>query len=229
MILALDATTREKNAGTLREANQIPAVVYGPHIDAFSVAVPYVAFEKLYEHAGESTIIELNIPGQEKVPVLVKDIQYDPVKGKMIHVDFRHVTMNEAIEVTIYLEFEGASPAEKEAGGTTVMFMDSVSAKCLPKDLVESIAVDLTTLKTFEDTITVADIHVPAGITLLEDATALVAKVTPPLTEDQLKAMEEEGAGSIEDIKVEEKGKAEVEGEEGEAKDEKAKKEEKGK
>lgn len=219
MKFTLTATTRTGQAAELRAAGKIPAVVYGPHIESFSVAVPYNDFEKVFGQAGESSMIELDMEGKDDVVVLVKDMQFDPVKGNITHVDFRQVTMGEEMEVTMILEFEGVAPAEKQLGGTLITSLDTVQVRCLPKDLVESITVDLSTLATFDDSISVADLKLPEGITVLNEPTALIAKVSAPLTEDQLAALEETTEASVEDVAVEEKGKAEEgSAEEGEAK-----------
>lgn len=213
MTATMIAKKRNQKAEVLRKEGLIPAVVYGPHIDSFSVAVPATVFEKFYEEHGESTLIELQVEGEKAMTVFVKDLQIDPVKRTVSHVDFKHVTEGEEIEVEIGLEFEGVAPAVKELGGTLITAMDTLTVRCLPKDLVETISVDLTALKTFEESIHVRDLKVAEGLNIQDNPDALIAKVTAPLTQEQLEKMEEEStAGSVEDIKVEEKGKKEEEG-----------------
>ena len=80
---------------------------------------------------------------------------------------------------------------------------------CLPKDLVNHIDVDISALATFEDAIHIKDLAIPAGITIVEDADELVAKVSAPLSEDQLKAMETSQVGDVTAVEVDEKKKAE--------------------
>jgi large subunit ribosomal protein L25 len=201
--IQLQATKREGDAPAIREQGNIPAVVYGPHIDAFSVSVPYLSFEKIYQTGGESRLIDLAVEGQDSVAVLVKDMQIHPVSRKIMHVDFRNVTMGEKMDVTVELQFDGVAPAEKQLGGTLILSTRSLNVSCLPKDLVDHIAVDLSVLISFDQQIYIKDIQLPEGLTVLDAQDALVAKVTPPLTEEQLKAMEETEQEDVAAVAVE--------------------------
>lgn len=203
-----------------RENGAIPAVVYGPEIESMSIGVDYRTFETLYQEAGESSLVDLNVNGGEPISVVIQDVQYDPVKGNIIHVDFRQVKMGEEMNATIELNFIGESDAVKTLGGTLIKTIDSVQVRCLPKDLVGSIDVDLSRLKTFDDLISIGTLSIPAGITVEDNPDTPVAKVAPPLTEEQLKAMEESTVGSVEDVAVEGEEKKEA-GEEGEGAEEK--------
>ncbi|MEK7083823.1 MAG: hypothetical protein AAB932_01160, partial [Patescibacteria group bacterium] len=114
----------------------------------------------------------------------------------------------------------GESSAVKEAGGTLMTPRSELKIKCLPKDLVGHIDIDLSTLKTFDDMIHVREVTLPPGITVLDDAEIVIAKVARPLTDEELKAMEEAGPKSVEDVAVvekKEKKEGEEDGEEGKA------------
>jgi large subunit ribosomal protein L25 len=205
-----------------RESGLIPGVVYGPEMEPVSISMDYNTFTKLYAEAGASSLIDFTVEGNgEPTKVLIQDIQYNPVKGNIIHVDFRQIKMGEEMTTDVALNYVGEAPAVKELGGTLNTGNDTLTVKCLPKDLVSELEVDISVLATFEDVITIADVKLPEGITILTDDTAtLLAKVTAPLTEEQLKAMEETKEASVEDVDVEEKGKEGEEGEGGEEKKE---------
>lgn len=211
MSVMLQAKKREGKPEALRAAGRVPAVVYGPQMDPISISVDLVAFEKTYQEAGESTIVELVIDGADNVNVLIQDFQIDPVTRVATHADFRQVVMGEEMEVTVSLHFVGVAPAVKALGGSMNKAKDSLTVRCLPTDLVEHIDVNVEGLATFDDAITVADVVLPAGLTVVDGADELVVKVSAPLTEDQLAKMEESASGSLEDIQVEEKGKKEEE------------------
>ncbi len=214
--LTLKARGAEKSQ-ELRTAGQIPGVIYGPDREPTSVSVASNEFLKLYNEAGESSLIDVVVEGQSgAVKALIQDVQYDPVKSVIIHFDLRQINMNEEMHAAIDLVFVGESAAVKE-GGTLMKTQDTLEIKCLPKDLVSEVTVDLSVLKTFDDAIYVKDIALPVGITALEDADALIAKVSAPLSEEQLKAMEESSSTTIEDIEVEKKGKKEEDAGEGES------------
>ncbi len=236
MTFNFSARKRKANeeAAALRLARQLPAILYGLGMEPVSLAMDYNSFFKLYNEAGEASLIDLSIEDpstgvQDKpVKVLIQDLQQDPVKGVITHVDFRQIDMNKEMHATCELHFIGEAPAVKELAGTLVKAKDTVEVKCLPKDLVNEITVDLGMLKVFEDVIHVKDLVLPAGITLADDPQTVIVKVARPLSEEELKAMEEQGPKSVAEVEVEKKGKEEVEGEAeaGEKKDE-GKKEEK--
>lgn len=217
MTFALSVSKREKNnADSVRAQGLVPGVVYGPDREPAPISVDYVTFNRLYNEAGESQLIDLAIEGEkEPVKVLIQDVQYDPIKTRITHVDFRQIRMGVEMHAAIELEFMGEAPAVKELGGTLVKTLDTVNVKCLPRDLVGSVQVDLSVLKTFDEAIHIKDLILPTGITVTDNPDTMIAKVAPPLTEDELKAMEEEGPKSVEDVEVEKKGKKEEEGAEG--------------
>ncbi len=208
-----DKTTTED----LRHAGRVPAVVYGGDRPvATPVSIALSDFIKLYDAAGESSLVDCTIEGEAPVKVLIQDVQFDPVKSFPTHVDFRQINMNKEMTATVEVVFIGESPAVKELGGTLMHVMPEVDVKCLPKDLVSELSIDLSALKTFDDAVRVKDLMVPAGITIDEDPERVIAKVTPPLTEEELKALEEASAPvDLSAIEVEKKGKIEEENAEG--------------
>lgn len=219
----------EEKAEAIRAKGLIPGILYGKGLESVSVTIEAASFSKLYSGAGESSLIDLSVDEGKPVKVLIQDLQYDPVKGKITHVDFRQIDMNKEMHATLKLIFVGEAPAVKELGGTLVKAQDSLHIKCLPKDLVSEVNVDLSNLKTFENIIHVKDLQLPAGITATEDLNQVIVKVAAPLTEEQLKAMEEAAAPSLDQIEVEKKGKEETveAGAEGEAKKDEKKEEKK--
>lgn len=211
----------------LRETGVVPGVIYGSGTEPISVSAEYTKLAKLYDAAGESSLIDLTIEG-EPTPfkALVQDLQYDPVSRKMIHFDMRRIDMNKEMEVMVELKFVGEAPAVKSLGGTLVKTVEGVNVHCLPKDLVSEITIDLGVLKTFDDIVRLKDLVVPAGIKFIDNPEMAIVKVQAPLTEEQIKAMEEEGKKGVEAVeKVEKKVEEEVaeEGAEGAAKPEEKK------
>ncbi len=201
---SITAKKREPgNAASVRSAGLIPGVLYGPEIDSVSLSLDYNTFDKLYTKAGESTLIDLSVEGQkEPIKVLIQDVERDPIRQIFTHIDFRQIKMGEEMTATVSLNFVGEAPAVKTLGGTLSTSMDSVSVRCLPKDLVSHIDVDLTKLETFEVSISVADLELPSGVTVNDNPDALVVKVAAPLTEDQLKAMEETETADVSAVEV---------------------------
>lgn len=212
MPYSLNAKTRPAgNAEMDRASGNVPAVVYGgDRSETTVVTVALNEFTKVYNESG-SSLIDFSIDGGAPVKVVVQDVQFDPVKDIATHVDFRQINMNKEMFTTIGLVFVNEAPAVKELAGTLMKGFTEVDVKCLPKDLVHEIEVDLSVLKTFDDAIRIKDLVMPTGITLDEDMERVVVKVTPPLSEEELKAMEEPAAVDLAAIEVEKKGKKEDE------------------
>lgn len=213
----LSAETRTEKGEKMRTKISVPAVVYGAGSQTESLSLNYEEFAKLFSEAGEASLIDLLVGGKDTGKVLIHDIQYDPVSDRVVHVDLRRIDMNKEMTATVELRFVGEAPIIKEQGGTLMHNIDEVEVKCLPKDLVSHIDVDMAALKTFEDFVKIKDLAIPAGITITNPhAEDLVIKATPALTEDEIKAMEEAAkAADVSKIEVAGKKKEEevVEGE----------------
>lgn len=231
MAYTMKASVRTAKGDRARTSGQVPAVVYGGGGENIVLSLGASEFLKLYKQAGESSLIDLVVDGKESGKVLVQDVQYEPVKGSVMHVDFRRIDMNKPMTAYVELHFIGEAPVVKEKGGTLVTTVNRVEVRCLPKDLVSHINVDLASLKTFEETIKVRNLSLPAGIEITNpNAEDLVAKATPALTEEEIKAMEEAATAPVDLTKIEDavkKEKPEDEEAEGAGEKKEEKKEEK--
>lgn len=213
----LEAKSREVKGEKIRKDDLIPAVLYGAKEDSVSLSFDYNTFVKLLGKAGFSNLIDLSIDDNEGGIILIHDVQYDPVTDRIAHVDLKRIEMGKEIEANIVINFINESPAVKEHGGTLIKNVDEVAVRCLPKDLVSNIEVNLNALATFDDNIKVKDLNMPEGMTIVSlGENDVIAKAIPALTEDQLKAMDE-ASGEIKDVVVE--GEKVVEGEDGDKKE----------
>ncbi|MFA6410495.1 MAG: 50S ribosomal protein L25 [Candidatus Buchananbacteria bacterium] len=193
IVLSLKGKTRKeqkKKVSQLRTSDQIPAVLYGHKIKPQNIVVDYTLFEKIFKQAGESTLVDLSIDDGKPAKVLIQDYQLAPLTNRFTHVDFHLVNMDEKIHTAIGLKFIGEAPAVKERGGILVTNIHEIEVSCLPKDLIHEIEVDLSGLKTFEDTIRISDLKIPAGISLQNVPTDLVVLVQAPRSEKELADLE---------------------------------------
>lgn len=197
-----------KKIGQLREQKMIPAVVYGAGENQ-PITIEYVPFEKAYRQSGESTLIDLVIDAEAPIKVLVHDIQREPLRSRITHVDLYRVKMDQKLTLNIPLKFIGEPKAVKELGGILVKQLNEVQVRCLPVDLVHEIEVDLSLLATFDDTIRLEHVRLPKGIELLGDTKMIIALCTPPVSEAELAAMEQKPASDISAVEVVGKGKKE--------------------
>ncbi|KKQ56860.1 MAG: 50S ribosomal protein L25 [Parcubacteria group bacterium GW2011_GWA2_38_13] len=170
-----EATKKKLNA--LREKEIVPAVIYGHKIKNTNVQVFMNDFIKVHRVAGESTLFDLVVNDEKPVKVIIKDVQRDPIKGDVVHIDFHQVSMTEKLQAQIPLRFIGIAPAIKTFGGVFVTQKEAISVKCLPQDLVTDIEVDVTSIVNLEDSIKIKNIKVPEKIEVLDDSEDIVAAV----------------------------------------------------
>lgn len=176
-------------------------------------------FTKAYREAGESSLINLEV-GEETSPVLIRAVQLEPMRGKVLHADFYQPPLDEEIEVTVPLVFEGEAPAIHDLGGTLIRNLNEVEVKALPQNLPHEIRVDISGLATFEDKILVKDLVKSAEVEILQEPDVMVAQVVP--VEDVEKELEQPVEEKVEAVKQVKEAKEEKkeEGAEGEGKTE---------
>jgi large subunit ribosomal protein L25 len=210
-----------KKVKRLRSQGLIPAVLYGHGIKPENLAVAKNDLKKIFAEAGTSSLITLETEGKAPVKVLAHEPQFNQVSDEPIHIDFYKVRMDEKIKTEIPLEFVGESEAVKQLDGSLVTNRDNIEIECLPTDLIPSIEVDISTLKTFEDQISVKDIKVPEKIEVLTDKDEVIAFVEPPRSEEELAELETPTAAEEEKEAIEQM-EAEAERPEGEKGEEEA-------
>lgn len=213
-MITLNAKIRKekgKKVGALRERGLLPAVLYGPKIKDQHLTLDLKEFQKAYEEAGESSLLNLKVAEGEEYPVLIHEVQINPINDLPLHIDFYQPNLEEEVEATIELVFEGEAPAVKELGGVLVKSISEVEVRALPQNLPREIIVKIDGLKTLEDNISIKDLAVSANVIILKEPDEVVASVVPPRTEEELKAVEAPSPEEVEII-----GKEAKEGETGE-------------
>jgi len=194
-------------ARRLRRAGFVPAEVYSDDKENVSVKVNAHDFMLMLKRHGEHQIMALEIDGKSVGHVLTKAVQHDPIKGHIIHADFVTVAMNKPIQVRLPVELVGESVGVK-AGGILEQQLSDIEVECLPRDMIDSITVDVTNLEV-GDHMSVSDIAVPDGFTILEDAEIIVASVALPgveASEDEEAEAEGEAAGETKESEASAEG-----------------------
>ncbi|MCH7759529.1 50S ribosomal protein L25 [Patescibacteria group bacterium] len=207
----------------LRKGGIIPAVVYGRDLKSKMIQVKVQAFEEVYQEAGTSSLINLEIDQEKPLKVLIYALQYHYLTDQVQHIDFYKIKAGEKITVPVTLNFIGEAPVVKELGGHLITNLDRVEIECLPEDLINEIEVDVSSLKKLDDTIRIKDLKFSDQIKILQDSEAPVIHAEEPRRAEEEEAAEAE-EGKPEE--VERVGEAEKEAEEGKSEE---KKEEKGK
>jgi large subunit ribosomal protein L25 len=216
MMTKLSAKIRKetgKKTSVLKNSGRIPAVIYGHKVENVLLDVDYKEFQKVLREAGESSLIELDIEGdKEKRPVLVHELQRDPVTDKLIHIDFLQTSLTEEVEVKVALVFEGTSLAVKDLGGTLVKNISELDIKALPQNLPHEIRVSIDSLNTFEDHILVKDLNIPKDVKVLAEPDEIVLSVSQPENvEEELAEVLEEKVEDVEKVEKEKKTEEVVE------------------
>lgn len=205
-LIANQRAERSRKTRVLRKQGSIPAVLYGPALSSRSLSVGEKEFEKVYHEAGFSSLVNLETEGNI-LPVLIHEVQRDPVSSKVIHIDFYQPPLDKKIEIIVPIVFEGDAPAVKDFGGTLLKNIQEVRVLALPQNLPHELRVEVSGLTTLEDKILVKDLPKGEGVEILARLEDIVAQVVPPeKVEEELALPVEE---KVEDVKIVEKPKKE--------------------
>lgn len=177
----LEATLREKTgkgpARRYRMQGYIPAIMYG-YKGTKSLAVRRADFESIFEEIGEHSIITLNLNDKEKIDVIVKDYQIDPIRKSLIHLDFLEIESGKELRTEIPIKIVGESKGVKK-GGILEEFLREIEVECLPKDLPEYIELDISDLD-LGDSFHVSDLKVKEGIKILSSPDQVILTIGVP-------------------------------------------------
>lgn len=185
--LAVAARRPKAKASLLRRLGTIPCVLYGQNVSNTLLECSAPVLQKTFDHAGKSTLVELSIEGSTgKIPVLFRDIAFDPVTDHCIHADFYAVDLTKEVEVPIPLRFDGVSPAVRDLAGVLVVPLDHVTVRCLPLHLPAELSLSLDALAQFGDVLTVRDIPLPSNIQILEESSVVLATVQEQRKEEEI-------------------------------------------
>ncbi|MEK7562108.1 MAG: 50S ribosomal protein L25 [Patescibacteria group bacterium] len=213
-MISLKAKIRDnkgKKSNKTREAGGIPAVVYGPGVKNISLEIDQIEFKKVFKEAGESSLIDLKLD-KENRPVLIHEIQRDPVSDKITHVDFFQASLKEEVEVTVPLVFEGVAPAIKELGATLVKNMTEIQVKALPQNLPHEIKVNIDELKAIGDHILVKNLPLAEGVKVLKKPDEIVVSISAAeKVEEELAKEIEEKVENVEKVEKEKKEEVVIE------------------
>jgi len=216
--IILNASARAavgRGVGALRRSGQVPGIVYGRVIAPVCIQFGDRELAATLRAAGRNRLITLSIAGEPPVQkmVLTREIQRDPIKGAIKHVDLYEVSLTEKVNADVAVECAGESPDMKSGLGVLLQEMNTVSIRCLPTQLFEKVTVDVSGMQ-IDDTIYVRDLQMPEGIEVMDAPGDVVARLTR-FVEEKV----EEAAAEAAEVEVIEKGKKEEEGaEEGEKK-----------
>jgi large subunit ribosomal protein L25 len=170
----------------LRGQGFIPAVIYAAGKESQAIKIARHEFlQLLHQHHLETTLINVRFkdaPKQKGRACLVKEIQYDPVLGDVLHVDLNEISLTKMIKVNVPIVPKGEASGVKVEGGSLEHIMWEIEVECLPTNIPKSIEVDISALKLGES-IHVKDLVIPKDIKVLTDPEGTVLSVVQPVQE----------------------------------------------
>ncbi len=195
----LDMQQREKTgkgpARRMRRKGLIPAVLYG-YKGNRNLTINAHQFSRLFEEIGEHSIITITIDGKDKTEVIVKDFQMDPVERTITHVDFLEFEKGKMLKTEIPIKVTGSSVGVKK-GGILEVFIRDIEVECLPKDIPDSISLDVSDMD-IGNSLHVRDIEVSDKVRILSNPDQVVitigtpTKVEEPVLEEEIPVEGEE-------------------------------------
>lgn len=196
-----------KKVKSLRKQGVLPANIYGKNIKSLSVQLPVKDFDSVFGEVGETGLLELAVVGEEKIrPVLIHNVQLDPVTSQHLHADFFQVDLKEKVTTMVPLEIVSETLAVKDKKGVLLHTLNEVEVEALPTDLPEKIEVDVSALSEVDQETKVGELKVPSGVTILTDPGLVVCKIGPLVTaemEEEIKKEEEAAAQAAAEAAVE--------------------------
>jgi large subunit ribosomal protein L25 len=181
----LNAETRSikgKQVRQLRNAGYVPAVLYGRETETVMLQCSATELSRLLGTAGTTSLVDVTIDDDELRTVLVRDVQIDPIRRTVEHVDFYQVIMTETIRTDVGIILVG----EPVFQGNIFQDMTSLEIECLPQDLISIIEVDISKFIEVGESITVQDLNIPPAVTVLAPPEEVVVHT------EALKELEEE-------------------------------------
>ena len=213
--IELKAATREvlgKKVRALRRGGIIPVHLFGQDVEPTPLQCDALDLKHVLSKAGKTHLVDLKVDKSKKATkVVAREIQRDPIKGSVLHVDFYQVRMTDSIKVDVPIVLTGEAPALKVKGNMVMRELDSVTIECLPDDIPDHIEIDISVLEEAHQAIHVSDLEAPKGVTIITDPEHDVARIGTVRVSAADEAAEAAEAAAAEE------GAEEVEAEEGAA------------
>jgi len=197
-----------KKVKSLRKAGIVPVHLYGQGLESQALQCDKKTLLRVLTQAGMNTPISVTINGQDGQQLtFVREIQWDPVRGEMFHVDFLHVDVSNEITASVPITLTGDAPAVRlVVGGAVVQLLRELEIRALPLDMPSELTVNLEKIAEPDDVIRVSDISLPANVASLADLEEVIARLeiarVEPVAEEAVEEVEgavaEEGAAEQE-------------------------------
>lgn len=194
----LKVTKREvfgKKVKRLRKEGSLPGNIYGHDFASVAVQMPTKEFNDVFEKAGHSGVVELALDGKT-IPTLIHEVTSHHITRDVLHVDFYKVNLKEKVKAVVPVVLTGEPQAVTEKLGLLMHTLSEIEVEALPTDLPENVEVDVTSLAAVGDGVKVADLKVPAGVTIVTDSEQDVARIAELVSHEAEEQAAEEAAAA---------------------------------
>jgi len=167
----------KNDARRVRRSGKIPAVLYGAGKDVAPLSVdPRQVLRILHSASGHNTIFELSLNGGERTKAMIVDWQFEPIKGKLLHIDLKRIAMDQKLTVMVPIVLKGEAAGVKQQGGILEQVLREIEIECLPGNIPALIEADVTEL-VFGKVLRVADLPRSDNFKVLTDENQSVAHI----------------------------------------------------
>jgi len=192
----------------LRKNGSIPGVVYGTKITNTSIYLDEMDFLKVMKNVGRNGVIELEVDGK-KHNVILNDYDADPIKQKILHVDFLAVNLSQPITATVKISLIGDAQGVKD-GGVLQQALHEAEVTAKPNDIPQVIEIAIDELQV-GDTLTIAEIKGYNGVEINHDKDEVIASILAPRQEEEISTGEQQEGGVPDNLEGRETVKEEIE------------------
>lgn len=206
-----------KKVRKLRREGILPANIYGADFTSTAVQLPTKDFKKVFDIVHETGLVDVEFAGST-VPVLIKNVQYNPLTDEPVHADFHKVNLKEKITAKIPVIAVGEPKAVTDKIGLLEQPVMEVEVEALPTDLPESLEINVDALAAVDEQLLVSDLQVPTGSTVLTDPAQVIFKIGELITkemEEQMAADAAAAEAAAAEAEAPAEGEEKKEGEEG--------------
>ena len=189
-----------KQVKKLRRKGILPANIFGKNFASTQVQLPLKEFVEVFSKVHETGLIDLEV-GSETHPVLIKNVQVHPLEYTPIHADFYRVNLKEKVKTAIPIVSIGEPKAVTDKIGVLLQTLNEIEVEALPTDLPEHFEVNVEGLAQVDDNITLEDLKIPTGVTVLTEGTPTIFRIDDLVSEaaEELAAEEEAAAEAAAD------------------------------
>jgi large subunit ribosomal protein L25 len=170
-------TITGKATKRLRKAGIIPAHIFGHKEEPQTIQFSALEFSRLRRASTGASIIKLKLPDNVTQTAVLRYVQHNPKTGKVLHVDFLRVGMEEHIKFKLALHFVGEAPGVKIQGGVLLHLLEALEVESRASDMVDHVDVDISSLAEIDDILHAGDVKLPENYILLTDPAEPIVKV----------------------------------------------------